>query len=57
MDMKQAAYAARRYFDFRTVIPCHYRTFPILEQSAAALRDAVPGVRVIEPEVLVPVEP
>lgn len=52
MDMKGAAYAAKRYFDFKTVIPCHYRTFPILAQSADALRDGLPGVDVIEPEVM-----
>lgn len=52
MDMKRAAYAAKRYFHFKTVIPCHYRTFPPLEQSAKALADALPGVRVIEPEVM-----
>ena len=55
MDMKRAAYAARRYFDFRTVIPCHYRTFPLLEQNAGALKAGLPGVDVIEPEVLVPI--
>ena len=52
MDMKRAAYAAKRYFDFKIVIPCHYRTFPILEQSAQALIDGLPGVRVIEPQVM-----
>ncbi|RME14045.1 MAG: metal-dependent hydrolase [Alphaproteobacteria bacterium] len=56
MDMARAAWAARRYFDFRTVIPCHYRTFPILEQSAEVLREGLPGVEVIEPEVMVPIE-
>ncbi|RBO53461.1 metal-dependent hydrolase [Rhodovulum sp. BSW8] len=56
MDMKRAAYAARTFFHFKTVIPCHYRTFPILEQSAEALKQNLPGVRVIEPEVLVPIE-
>ncbi len=55
MDMKRAAWAARKYFDFKVVIPCHYRTFPILEQSAKALADGLPGVRVIEPQVLVPI--
>ena len=55
MDMTRAAYAARRYFNFQTVIPCHYRTFPLLEQSADALRDGLPGVDVIEPEVLEPI--
>lgn len=52
MDMARAAYAAKRYFDFRTVIPCHYKTFPALEQSAQVLIDALPGVQIIEPEVM-----
>lgn len=55
MNMARAAYAAKRYFEFETVIPCHYRTFPALEQSAEALRSALPGVRVIEPEVMEPI--
>ena len=56
MDMKGAAFAAKKYFDFKTVIPAHYRTFPLLEQSAAVLAEGLPGVDVIEPEVLVPIE-
>ncbi|MBR9652513.1 metal-dependent hydrolase [Thalassovita aquimarina] len=52
MDMKRAAYAAKTFFDFKTVIPCHYRTFPLLEQSAEALKDALAGVDVIEPQVM-----
>ncbi|MCU0909148.1 MAG: metal-dependent hydrolase [Rhodobacteraceae bacterium] len=52
MDMDRAAWAARRYFAFRTVIPCHYRTFPLLAQSAAPLRAGLPGVDVRTPEVL-----
>ncbi len=56
MGMKRAAFAAKKFFDFRTVIPCHYRTFPLLEQSAAALVEALPGVRVVEPEVMLPIE-
>ncbi|SIS68284.1 metal-dependent hydrolase [Phaeovulum vinaykumarii] len=55
MDMDRAAFAARKYFDFKTVIPCHYRTFPLLEQSAEALAQGLPGVQVIEPEVLHPI--
>ena len=55
MDMRRAAYAAKEFFDFKTVIPCHYKTFPILEQSAKELAEALPGVDVIEPEVLVPI--
>ena len=57
MDMARAAYAARTFFDFSTVIPCHYRTFPVLEQSAEALTAGLPGVEVIEPEVLRPITP
>jgi len=53
MDMDMAAYAARTYFNFKVVIPCHYRTMPILEQSAEALINGVmPGTSVIEPEVM-----
>ena len=52
MDMAGAAYAAKRYFDFKTVIPCHYRTFGALEQSADVLVDGLPGVDVIEPQVM-----
>ena len=54
MDMHRAAYAAKRFFDFKTVIPGHYRTSPLLEQSADALKASLPNVDVIEPEVLVP---
>lgn len=52
MDMARAGYAAKRFFDFKTVIPCHYKTFPVLEQSAEALVAALPGVDVVEPEVM-----
>lgn len=55
MDMARAAYAAKRYFNFDTVIPCHYKTFPILAQSADDLIAALPDVKVIEPEVLKPI--
>ncbi len=56
MGMAEAAYAAKRYFNFKTVIPCHYRTFELLEQSAQVLAAGLPGVAVIEPEVLHPIE-
>ena len=52
MDMERAAWAARRYFDFTTVIPCHYKTFPLLAQDAQPLRDGLPGVEVRTPEVM-----
>ena len=52
MDIDRAAYAAKRYFNFHTVIPCHYKTFPLLAQSAQPLADALPGVKVLMPEVM-----
>jgi L-ascorbate metabolism protein UlaG (beta-lactamase superfamily) len=52
MGMREAAYAAKRYFNFKTLIPCHYRTFPLLEQSAEVLVKGLPGVNVVEPEVM-----
>ena len=55
MGMKGAAYAAKRYFNFKTLIPCHYKTFPLLEQSADELASALPEVNVVEPEVLKPI--
>lgn len=55
MDMARAAWAARKYFDFKTIIPSHYRTFPLLEQSAALMKEVLEGVEVIEPEVLQPI--
>ncbi len=55
MDMRRAAYAAKRYFDFKTVIPCHYRTFAMLAQNADELKAGLPGVNVIEPQVLQPI--
>ncbi len=55
MDMAQAEYAAKRYFNFKTVIPCHYGTFPILEQNADVLKAGLPGVDVIEPVLMTPI--
>ena len=49
-------YAAKKFFDFKTVIPCHYKTFPLLEQSADALVAALPGVDVRTPEVMETIE-
>jgi L-ascorbate metabolism protein UlaG (beta-lactamase superfamily) len=52
MGMARAAFAARTFFNFKTVIPCHYKTFPLLEQSADGLRAGLPGVDVLTPEVM-----
>lgn len=34
MGARTAAFACRTYFDFETVLPCHYGTFPMLDQTA-----------------------
>ena len=52
MNMSRAAFAAKKYFNFKTLIPCHFKTFPILEQSAQYLIKSLPDVNVIEPKVL-----
>jgi L-ascorbate metabolism protein UlaG (beta-lactamase superfamily) len=56
MDMRATAWAAKKYFNFKTVIPVHYKTFPILAQSAEELVAGLSGVDVKTPEVLEPVE-
>ncbi len=33
MGARLAAMACRRFYDFETVIPCHYATFPIIDQT------------------------
>ncbi len=33
MGGRQAAVACTRYFDFRVIVPCHYGTFPIIDQT------------------------
>ncbi len=56
MDMERAAFAARKYFNFRTVIPYHYRGSPKLAQDAVALRAGLPpGIELVEPEVMEPI--
>ena len=56
MDQKAAAWAAKKFFDFKTVIPCHYQTFPILAQDADTLVAELPGVNVQVPQVMGMVE-
>ncbi len=55
MDQKRAAYACRRWFNFTAVIPCHYKTFGRLAQDASVLIAELPGVDVVEPQVMVPI--
>ena len=48
--------AAKKYFKFSKVIPCHYKTFPLLEQNAETLIKELGSDVVTEPEVMKPIE-
>jgi len=52
MDARRAAFAAKKFFDFKAVIPSHYRTFPLLAQSADEFRALMAPARVDAPEVM-----
>lgn len=52
MDARRAAYAAKKFFNFKAVLPSHYRTFPLLAQSADEFRRLIAPVRVEAPEVM-----
>jgi L-ascorbate metabolism protein UlaG (beta-lactamase superfamily) len=34
MGAHSAAFACKKFFQFKTIIPCHYGTFPIIDQTA-----------------------
>ena len=36
-----AALSCKRYFNFKTIIPCHYGTFPIIEETADKFVEAM----------------
>jgi L-ascorbate metabolism protein UlaG (beta-lactamase superfamily) len=54
MGAKTAALACKRFFEFETVIPCHYGTFPIIDQTADKFIAEMGGNTVVVPEVGVP---
>jgi L-ascorbate metabolism protein UlaG (beta-lactamase superfamily) len=45
MGAKTAALACKRFFDFDIVMPCHYKTFGLLDQSADAFKREMQGAR------------
>ncbi len=58
MGASSAALACRRFFEFSTIIPCHYGTFPILDPDAdrfVAAMQADAG-KVTVPEIGTPFE-
>lgn len=48
-----AALACRRFFKFETVLPCHYATFPIIDQSPDKFVDGMEGsgTKILVPKV------
>lgn len=56
MGARTAALACKRFFDFELIVPCHYGTFPVLEQSADTFVAEMGGTNVLVPEVGVPFE-
>jgi len=56
MDAERAAFAAKKFFNFKGVIPCHYRTFPLLAQSADEFTERMAPVPVHALEVMESVE-
>jgi L-ascorbate metabolism protein UlaG (beta-lactamase superfamily) len=41
MNPRTAALACRTFFDFSAILPCHYKTFPMLMQSADSFVEAM----------------
>ncbi|MCC5777607.1 metal-dependent hydrolase [Nitratireductor sp. B36] len=48
-----AALACRRYFKFETVLPCHFGSFPIIDQTAQKFIDGMEGSGVNVPSLKV----
>ena len=40
-----AALACQRYFNFQTILPCHYGSFPIIDQTPETFIAAMEGVK------------
>ena len=49
MGANEAALAVNRWFHFKTVIPCHWGTFPMLAQSTDSFAEAVENAEVWAP--------
>jgi L-ascorbate metabolism protein UlaG (beta-lactamase superfamily) len=54
MGAKQAAMACKRYFKFKTIIPIHYGTFPIIDPDPSKFLAEMEDENVVVPEVSVP---
>lgn len=56
MGAKTAAMACGKYFKFKTVIPMHYGTFPIIDQTADKFIAEAGGQNVVVPDVGQPMD-
>ena len=53
MGANEAALACERFFSFQTIIPCHYGSFPVIDQTADAFLNAM-GTESRKVEVMKP---
>ncbi len=51
MGARTAALACKRYFNFRTVIPMHYGTFPIIDPDPSRFVAEMAGHNVVVPQI------
>jgi L-ascorbate metabolism protein UlaG (beta-lactamase superfamily) len=56
MGANTAALACKRFFAFEVIVPCHYGTFPVLDQTADKFVAEMESDAVVVPEVGVPFE-
>jgi L-ascorbate metabolism protein UlaG (beta-lactamase superfamily) len=51
MGGKAAAFACRKFFSFKTILPCHYGTFPgMLDPDASKFQAEMSGQNVVAPK-------
>ena len=51
MGARTASFACKTYFDFKTILPCHYGTFPILDPSAEKFVAEMASEAVVVPKI------
>jgi L-ascorbate metabolism protein UlaG (beta-lactamase superfamily) len=56
MGAKTAALACKRFFQFEVIVPCHYGTFPVLDQTPDKFLAEMDSNVVVVPKVGVPFE-
>jgi L-ascorbate metabolism protein UlaG (beta-lactamase superfamily) len=56
MGARAAAFAYKKFFKFKTILPCHYGTFPgMLDPDASKLKVEMAGHNVVAPTIGEPV--